>query len=189
MATGRRLTYQVATSLDGFIAGPNGEFDWIAMDPDIDFAALFGRFDALLMGRRTFEAATSMHGSSGPMFGMTTYVVSTTLAASALRGVTLISSDVESRVRELKAQQGKDIWLYGGGQLLASLLEAGLVDTIEPAIIPVLLGQGVPFLAPTKSRHTLRLQAHRIYPKTGTALLTYEVLPATKAAARRPRKR
>lgn len=189
MAKARLLRYQVATSLDGFIAGPKGEFDWIPMDPDIDFAALFGRFDAILMGRKTFAAAAAMHGSAGAMFGMPTYVVSTTLKQSEHPGVTVISSDVDARVRALKTKPGKEIWLYGGGQLLASLLKAGLVDAIELAIIPILLGQGVPFLAPTESRHALRLQTHRIYPKTGTALLTYEVLPATKGDQKRRRKR
>ena len=52
----RRLRYQVAMSLDGFIAGPNGEYDWIVMDPSIDFRALYGEFDTAVMGRKTYEA-------------------------------------------------------------------------------------------------------------------------------------
>jgi dihydrofolate reductase len=53
----RRIRYQVAASLDGFIAGPKGEFDWIIMDPAIDFEAFYKEFDTVLMGRRSFEAA------------------------------------------------------------------------------------------------------------------------------------
>ena len=61
----RRLRYQVAVSLDGFIAGPNGEYDWIVMDPSIDFAALFKEFDTAVMGRKTYEVLTAQVGPSG----------------------------------------------------------------------------------------------------------------------------
>ena len=179
MPTRRPLRYQVATSLDGYLAGPNGEFDWIPMDPDIDFAALFGRFDGLLMGRKTWETVAAMHGGGGSAFGLPTWVVSTTLTGRTPPGVTLIDRDVAAQVRALKelppSAPGKELWLHGGGVLAASLLDAGLVDTIELAVIPIALGRGIPFLAGTRRRHALRLEAHRVYPKTGTTLLTYAV--------------
>jgi len=176
----RPLRYQVAVSLDGYLAGPNGEFDWIPMDPDIDFKALFGRFDALVMGRKTWEAASAMHGGGGGgMFGLPTYVVSTKLAAKPPKGVTVIAKEVAKEIAALKAQKpakpGKELWLYGGGQLFASLLDAGLVDFVELAVIPILLGSGIPLLAETTQRHALKLVEQRVYPKTGTALMTYAV--------------
>ena len=74
----RRVRYSVAMSLDGYIAGPNGEYDWILMDPEIDFAALASSFDTMLLGRKTYEAALQMGG--GPaMPGMQAYVLSRTL--------------------------------------------------------------------------------------------------------------
>ena len=141
----RRICYQVAMSLDGYIAGPNGEYDWIIMDPEIDFAALFNRFDTLLMGRQTFVASQQQHGS-GPAFGMKTIVVSHTLRPEDYPDVTIISENLSEKLMRLRAEPGKDIWLFGGGSLFRSLLDLGLVDVVEVAVIPVLLGKGVPFL-------------------------------------------
>jgi len=73
--TGRRLRYQVAASLDGFIAGPNGEYDWIVMDPAIDFKALYNEFDTALMGRKTYEMMTAQ-GGTGAMPGLDVIVFS-----------------------------------------------------------------------------------------------------------------
>jgi dihydrofolate reductase len=170
-------------SLDGYIAGPKGESDWIPMDPEMDFEALFARFDTLLMGRRTYEAA----GAMGSMPGKKTVVVSKTLRPEDHPEVTVLS-DAAGGVARLKAVSGKDIWLWGGGSLFRSLLDLGMVDTVEPAIIPVLLGGGVPFLPAREERTSLRLTGRRVYEKSGVVLLEYAVEPA-KAAKRAVRKK
>ena len=167
----RRIRYQVACSLDGYIAGPHDEFDWIVSDPDIDFAALFSEFDTLLMGRRTYEVAG---GSVSP--GMKTLVVSRTLRQEDHPGVSIVSNDVKQTLDELRAQSGKDIWLFGGGELFRSLLELGCVDTVEPAIVPVVLGGGRPFLPAPAVRRSLSLTGQRVYQKSGIVLLQYAVL-------------
>jgi len=178
----RPVCYSVATSLDGCIAGPNGEFDWIPMDPEIDFKALFARFDTLLLGRKSWQAAQKQ-GGGGAMHGMKSYVFSTTLAPADCPGATL-SRDPGTTVAELKRQPGKAIWLFGGGVLFRSLLELGLVDQVQVGLVPVLLGHGLPIVEHPTKLAKLKLTSHRVYAKTGTVLLDYAVLaprPAGKA--------
>src|SRR5918992_3081180 len=103
----RRLRYQVAVSLDGFIAGPKGEYDWIVMDPSIDFAALFREFDTAVMGRKTYEVVTAQ-GGNGSMPGLEVVVFSRTLPAASHRGVRIYNDDPARIVRELKAKPGGD---------------------------------------------------------------------------------
>src|ERR1700679_3824627 len=97
------------------------------------------------MGRRTFALAQSQ-GSLLKSMKMKTVVVSTTLNAAQYKDVTILSNGVAEAVAALKAESGRDIWLFGGGVLFRSLLDAGLVDSVEVAVIPVLLGGGVPLL-------------------------------------------
>ena len=172
----RRVRYQVAMSLDGYIAGPRGEADWIVMDPDIDFAALAAQFDTLLMGRKTFAPmARSKGGGGGPFVAMKIVVVSRTLRPQDHPHVTLIGESLAQEIAALREQDGKDIWLFGGGELFRSLLDLGLVDTVEVAVIPVLLGGGIPLLPVPAARTSLALKSSRVYEKTGTVSLVYEV--------------
>jgi dihydrofolate reductase len=161
----RRVRYAVAMSLDGYIAGPNGEADWIIMDPDIDFSETFSQFDTLLIGRKTFEAMSKMGGGGESMPGVKSFVISRTMKPS----------DHPDIVRDLKAEPGKDIWLFGGGELFRSLLGAGLVDGVEVGVIPVLLGGGIPLLPSPAERARLTLRKSRVYEKSGTLGLEYDV--------------
>ena len=166
----RRVRLSVAMSVDGYIAGPNGENDWIVMDPDIDFGALMGAFDTVLLGRKTYEA-TRQHGGGG-MPGMQAFVFSRTLRQEDCKGVT-VSDNPSRTVATLREEPGKDIWLFGGGELFRSMLEQRLVDSVELAVIPVLLGGGLPLLPNPAKQAGLRLASHRVYPKTGTVSLEY----------------
>jgi dihydrofolate reductase len=170
----RKVVYGGAMSLDGFIAGPNGEHDWIVSDPDIDFGAMMARFDTFLVGRKTFEAMRRMVGEAPPTPGITSIVCSRTLNPADHPDLT-ITADAERLVAELRATAGKDIALFGGGELFRSLLAAGLVDEVGVSVIPVLLGGGVPFLPSPAARATLKLRSHRIYEKTGTVGLEYAI--------------
>src|SRR6516225_9942789 len=170
----RRIRYQVASSLDGYIAGPKGEADWIIMDPDIDFHALFAQFDACLIGRRTFEGMARGKKKPGAMPGMKTFVFSRTLRQRDYPKVTIVAENAEETLAALRAESGKDIWLFGGGLLFRSLLEAGLVDTGELAVMPVLLGGGIELLPHPAKQSKLKLTGHKIY-KSGIVLLEYAV--------------
>ncbi len=166
----RLLRYQVAVSLDGFIAGPKGEYDWIVMDPAIDFGALFKEFDTAVMGRKTYEMMTAQ-GGHGAMPGLDVVVFSRTLPAAAHKGVRILNDDPADIVPALKAKPGRDIWLFGGGGLFRSLLDAGLVDTVELAVMPVLLGSGIPLLPP--GAHTnLKLSHQKTLPASGIVVLS-----------------
>ena len=170
---GRRVRYCVAMSLDGFIAGPKGEADWIVMDPEFDFEPFNAQFDTMLMGRRTYEAMKAA-GGGGSTPDMTVYVASRTLKQSDHPGVTIVN-DLKGLMAELRAKPGKDVWLFGGGSLFRSLAENGWVDTVEVGVMPVLLGQGVPLLAGPRIRVNLKLTAHQFFAKSGTVSLEYAV--------------
>jgi dihydrofolate reductase len=170
----RQIRYAVAMSLDAYIAGPNEEYDWIIMDPEIDFGAIWSRYDTLVMGRRTFEL-TKSSGGGGSTQGMKVVVVSRTLRQQDHPDVTIIADKLEEMLNRLRSESGKDIWLFGGGSLFRSLLDLGLVDAVEVAIIPVLLGGGIPLLLHPAKQAKLRLVHSKIYKKTGIVSLEYAV--------------
>jgi dihydrofolate reductase len=168
----RRVRYSVAASLDGFIAGPGGDYDWIPEEPAIDFRAFLRQIDAIVMGRRTFEVVTA-GGGLGSLPDVPVYVLSRTLEPAEASGATVIADDASSFVRALKEEEGRDIWLFGGGMLFGSLLDGGMVDLVEVAIVPVLLGEGVPLL-PLPRRATLALERTEAFP-SGIILNRYRV--------------
>jgi dihydrofolate reductase len=159
-------------SLDGYIADPTGGYDWIVIDPDIDFEAMFAGYDAVLMGRKSYDAAKQPGGYGMP--GKKAYVFSRTLKQADCPDAT-VSDDPKQTVTALREMKGKDIWLFGGGELFRSLLELRLVDGVEVAVIPVLLGGGLPMLPSPGTGAKLALIEHQVNRKTGTVLLKYDV--------------
>ena len=169
----KRIRYGIAMTLDGYIAGPNGEADWIVSDPEVNFAEIWAQFDTLLMGRRTYDAARARLGEKA-LQGVKTIVVSRTLRHADHPKVTIFSELNRDWIEELRAQSGKDIWLMGGGELFRSMLEMGEVDTVEVAVMPVLLGEGVALLPSIAQQTKLKLSTYKVY-RSGIVSLVYEV--------------
>lgn len=158
----RKLTYFVGASVDGFIAGPTGEFDMYPTPPEYleHLCSEYGdalptagrqalgigdqpnkRFDTIIQGRATYDAALAM-GITSPYAHLRQLVVSTTLAADTDPAVEIVSGDVVERVRELKAEDGLGIYLAGGAQLAGSLI--GEIDEVILKLYPIMLGTGIP---------------------------------------------
>lgn len=183
-----RLRYNVAASLDGFIAGPDGSYDWIPADESINFSALYSQFDAFIMGRKTYETILAQ-GDQNPLRNRSrdrVAVVTTTglPRASYAWEVTVLAgtADAVAWIAEARRRFGRDVWLFGGGVLAASLLDQRVVDTVEVAIVPVILGRGIKMIegggggaaGPTSRR--LRLTGSEVYAASGIAICKYEVI-------------
>jgi dihydrofolate reductase len=175
----RQVIYQVAASVDGYIAGPSGEVDWIVHDPEVNLAKIYEAVDTVLLGRRTYELTRQPGAPPWPR-NWQIYVFSRTLPPEEHPGVTVVRADAGARVAALRAAAGRDIWLFGGGNLFRSLLEAGQVDLVGLLIIPVLLGDGIPLLETGASRTRLALEQVQQYP-SGLLGLQYRILRSSAA--------
>ena len=170
----RKVILGLAVSLDGFIEGPNGEYDWCFSDQDYGLSDFFKRIDATFIGRKTYELTLSMGDNGGAGFPkLKEYIFSTTLD-KVKPGATLINGDIKNRVDEIKSENGKDIWLFGGAGLTTSLINLGLVDEMSLAIHPILLGSGKPLFKDISNRIKLILLDTKTY-STGLVSLTYSL--------------
>jgi dihydrofolate reductase len=172
----RRVLYRVTASLDGYIAGPHGEVDWIIHDPAVDLGKVYESVDTVLLGRRTYELTRQPGAPAWPR-GWQIYVFSRTLRPEEHPGVTVVSDDAGPRVAALRAEPGQDIWLFGGGSLFRSLLVAKQVDLMEVAVMPVLLGVGIPLVEVGAPVTRLTLEDVQRYP-SGLLGLRYQVSAA-----------
>ncbi len=168
----RRVKYFVAMSLDGFIAGPEGEVDWLLMDQDYGMKEFYTSIDTVLMGRKTYEFGLSHGASSYP--GVTNIVFSHTLRASEYPEITVVTADAGETIEGLRNEEGKDIWLVGGGQIFRAALRAGCVDDVIVAVHPILLGEGIPLLPTMPQATHLELTDTKPY-ETGLVTLSYRV--------------
>ncbi len=163
----RKVILGLGVSLDGYIARKSGAVDWLSMDWDYDWTAFFKRIDAVLIGRKSWNVALAMtppdKRKSNPYGAMETYVFSNTLETSGVEGVEIISSDLKTFVGNLKARDGKNIWLAGGGELAKSFLNENLVDEIHLGVTPHLLGSGLPLFLELEREIPLRLISCKTY--------------------------
>lgn len=175
----RKLKYYIASTIDGFIAHEDGSFDGFLMEGDhvSDYLTALQQFDAVLMGRKTYEVGVK-EGVTNPYPHMQQFVVSRTLQTSPDESVTVVADELNDLVRNLKAESGQDIYLCGGGELATTLLAAQQIDEIILKVNPVLFGTGIPLFAggqhPVPTTR-LQLSDHNIY-SNGLVLLFYNVL-------------
>jgi dihydrofolate reductase len=170
----RNVILQLAVSLDGFIEGPNGEYDWCFTDQDYGMSEFMQRVDSMFIGRKSYELVLSMGEAAMAGFPkLKEYVFSTTLT-DVKPGATVVNGDTATEVQRIKNEPGKDIWLFGGASLTTSLLNLGLVDEISLAVHPILLGGGKPLFSNIEKQVPLTLKDTKRY-STGLVSLTYTI--------------
>ncbi len=171
----RKIILQLAVSLDNFIEGPNGEFDWCFTDQDYGMSEFFKRIDSIFIGRKSYELVQSMGDAATPGFPkLTSYVFSNSLTAVKTDEI-LINGDIVFEVNKIKNKPGKDIWLFGGASLITTFMNEDLVDEIILAVHPIILGSGKPLFQNIKGRKQLNLKNVKSYD-TGLVMLTYSLL-------------
>ena len=170
----RSIILGLAVSLDGFIEGPNGEYDWCFTDQDYGLHKFFTRVDALFIGRKSYELMQNNADAVPGMPAMTEYVFSNTLE-TVKPGAILIQGDIVPQVKQIKQADGKDIWLFGGASLTTSLVNAGLVDQLWLSVHPIALGSGKPLFEQLSKRINLQLRETKTYD-TGLVSLKYQCI-------------
>jgi len=169
----RKIILGLAVSLDGYIEGPQGEYDWCFTDQDYGMSDFFNRVDTVFLGRKSYELVQNAPlPDSFPK--LKTYVFSNTLTETT-NDSTIISGDIGHAIEEVKSQPGKDIWLFGGANLTSSMMNLGLVDEVWLSVHPVLLGSGKPLFSDIEHRINLKLIDTKTY-STGLVSLTYELV-------------
>lgn len=165
----RKIILNLAVSLDGFIAGPNGEYDWCLTDHDYGMTDFLNSVDATLMGRKTYEVVLP-YGHPYPT--LTNYVFSNTLKTSEFPNVVFVTEDISPFVKKIKDKPGKNIWLYGGGEIIDALMQDNLVDEFVLSVHPLLLGSGIALFKKQDHRIHFKLKDSIKYP-SGLVQLIY----------------
>ena len=173
----RKIIVYAGISADGFIARPDGDIDWLTSRPKPEGFYDIGKFtssiDTKILGRKTYEKSLAL----GAKFDgkIKTYVFSARPApATHPSGVEFVSEPIASFARTLRAADGKSIWMMGGGGIIASFLDAGAIDQLIVNVTPVLIGDGIPLMAPRHRHVPLKLISSRPFAD-GVVQLHYEV--------------
>jgi dihydrofolate reductase len=173
----RLVRYNVAASLDGFIAAEDGGYDWIPTDPAEDLTALFAKVDTVLLGRHSADLLDPPEMRAVWRADMRFHAFSESAPDDRWPWATRVrSADAAAVVTALRNEPGDgEIWLFGGGTLFASMLGHGLVDRVEIAVVPMLLGRGIPLTSRGIARTSLRLVSTTPLAM-GVVMLSYEVM-------------
>ena len=178
----RKIIVYIATSADGYIARPDGDVEWLNRRPDtVDYGMhqFYSTIDTILWGRKTYDWVLRYYKKQGKTTGMfdtklANYVFSRKPPKRAAAGVEFISEPVKEFAQRLRTAPGKHIWMMGGGELIASFLDAGEIDEFDIHVIPVFIGEGIPLVAPRHRDIELRLRSSKKYTD-GVVRLRYEI--------------
>ena len=178
----RRVIVYIATSADGYIARPDGDVEWLNRLPrnvDYGMGAFYPTIDTILWGRKTYDWLLEYFRKKGKTEGLfdtmvKNYVFTRKRHGPPPPGVEFVSEPVKAFARRLRRRPGKDIWMMGGAGLIASFLDAGEIDQFDVHVIPVLIGEGIPLVAPRHRDVRLRLRSTRRY-RDGVVRLRYDV--------------
>ncbi|MBI2679558.1 MAG: dihydrofolate reductase [Candidatus Solibacter usitatus] len=174
----RKILVYVATSADGYIARADGSVDWLNRPRtagDYGMGAFFRTIDTILWGRKTYDMSAGMGGGGGG-FGAKTrnYVFTHRPPEKPVAGIEFVNQPVSAFAKRLRAQAGKDVWIMGGGGLIASFLDAGEIDEFIVHVIPTFIGEGIPLIHPKRRSVELALLASRRF-SDGVVRLHYRV--------------
>jgi dihydrofolate reductase len=183
MKAQRKIIVYIATSADGYIARPDGDVEWLNRRPrtvDYGITEFYRTIDTILWGRKTYDWALAYQkkkGNKEDIFDtkLANFVFSRKPPKRTAPGVKFVSEPVKLFAQRLHATPGKHIWMMGGGGLIASFLDAGEIDEFDIHVIPTLIGEGIPLVAPRHRDVPLRLRSARKYPD-GVVRLRYEVV-------------
>ena len=185
----RKIVLGLGISLDGYIARPNGDVDFLFMPKDYSMAPFFVTVDTEVMGRKTLDAGLKMSGGSLPNYGMTRYIFSRSKPPGEREGLMWVSESPSTFVSKLRKRPGKDIWLMGGGELAREFLKADLVDELYLGIVPVLLGEGIPLFPSGFPQREFALIENKSFSRGMIALRYKRVRAKAKPAVKRKPKR
>jgi dihydrofolate reductase len=171
----RKVILGLAVSLDGYIEGPKGEYDWCFTDQDYGLNAFLERIDSIFIGRKSYQLMNNPdEAASDYQFAEYKKYVFSNALTEVNEGAELINGDWQTKVADLKQQPGKDFWLFGGADLTSSFMNAGLVDELFLSVHPILLGAGKPLFINLHDRIKLTLTDSKTY-STGLVSLTYKL--------------
>jgi len=182
MKTLRKIIVYIATSADGYIARPDGDVEWLNRRPhkfDYGMRAFYSTIDTILWGRKTYDWVLEYWKKKGNQNGrfdkkVANYIFSRNPPKSAAPGVGFVPEPVKTFAQRLRATSGKHVWMMGGGELIASFLDAGEIDEFDIHVIPTFIGEGIPLVAQRHRDVPLHLRSARKYPD-GVVRLRYEV--------------